>query len=50
MAVIVAVIIGRQGEGELTAAELAATLGTISYEIVTAISSRVPRIYQDGDE
>ncbi|MEN8176393.1 MAG: alanine racemase [Pseudomonadota bacterium] len=38
------VIIGRQGEIELTADELADKLGTINYEIVTAISARVPRI------
>ena len=38
------VIIGRQGEAELTADELAAKLGTINYEIVTAIAARVPRV------
>ena len=38
------VIIGRQGAGELTADELAERLGTINYEIVTAIAARVPRI------
>ena len=37
------VIIGRQGTDQITADELAARLGTINYEIVTAISSRVPR-------
>ncbi|HEY7714129.1 MAG TPA: alanine racemase [Candidatus Binatia bacterium] len=39
-----AVIIGRQGREEITADELAAKLGTINYEIVTAISHRVPRL------
>ena len=38
------VIIGRQGQEEVTADELAARLGTINYEIVTAIAKRVPRI------
>ena len=38
------VIIGRQGAAQLTADELAATLGTINYEIVTGIGARVPRI------
>lgn len=38
------VVIGRQGGEELTADELAATLGTIHYEIVTAIARRVPRV------
>ena len=37
------VIIGRQGDGEVTADELAEKLQTINYEIVTAISPRVPR-------
>ena len=38
------VIIGAQDEEEITADELAKKLGTINYEIVTAISHRVPRI------
>lgn len=38
------VIIGRQGADEISADELAAKLGTINYEIVTAIAHRVPRI------
>ena len=38
------VIIGRQGNQEITADELAERLGTINYEIVTNIAHRVPRI------
>jgi len=38
------VIIGVQQQEEITADELADKLGTINYEIVTAISHRVPRI------
>jgi len=38
------VIIGVQQAAEITADELAEKLGTINYEIVTAISRRVPRI------
>jgi alanine racemase len=38
------VIIGHQGDEEVTADELAAKLGTINYEIVTCISHRVPRV------
>ena len=38
------VIIGVQQAAEITADELADKLGTINYEIVTAISQRVPRI------
>jgi len=37
------VIIGRQGDEEVTADELADRLDTINYEVVTAISARVPR-------
>jgi alanine racemase len=39
------VMIGRQGSERITAEELAGLIGTISYEIVTAISERVPREY-----
>ncbi len=39
-----AVIIGSQGSETITADEIAGRLGTINYEIVTNISSRVPRI------
>lgn len=38
------VLIGRQGDAEIGADELADRLGTISYEIVTAIAARVPRL------
>ncbi len=40
-----AVLIGRQGSEEITADELAGHIGTINYEIVTRISTRVPRVY-----
>jgi alanine racemase len=44
-----AVLIGRQGAGEVRAEELAARLDTIVYEVVTAISPRVPRVaVEDG--
>jgi len=39
------VVFGQQGDGSVTADELAATLNTINYEIVTSISARVPRVY-----
>jgi alanine racemase len=42
------VIIGRQGDAQVTADELADKLGTINYEIVTAISQRVPRIVAEA--
>lgn len=40
------VIIGSQGEERISAEEIATTLNTINYEIVSAISARVPRIIQ----
>ncbi len=39
------VVFGRQGNDTLTVDEMAATLDTINYEIVTGIAPRVPRIY-----
>lgn len=40
------VLIGKSRDQELNAEEVAENLGTISYEVVTAISARVPRIYK----
>jgi alanine racemase len=40
-----AVVLGEQGGERVTASDLAAWAGTIPYEIVTGISSRVPRRY-----
>lgn len=40
-----AVIIGSQGANEITAEDLAARIGTISYEVTCGISDRVPRVY-----
>jgi len=39
------VLFGCQGEEEITVTELADLAGTINYELVCAISSRVPRVY-----
>lgn len=38
-------LIGRDGEEEITADELAAREGTIGYEVLCALSKRVPRVY-----
>jgi alanine racemase len=38
------VLIGRQGEETITAADVAARLGTIAYEVVSTILARVPRV------
>ncbi len=39
-----AVLIGEQGDEQITAEEVAEQLGTISYEVVSEILARVPRI------
>jgi alanine racemase len=44
------VLIGQQGKDRLSADEMAAKLGTINYEIVTAIAHRVPRTPSLGTE
>ncbi len=41
------VLLGRSGDEEITATEMADLLGTISYEITCAIGARVPRVYDD---
>ncbi|MEL4503430.1 alanine racemase [Luteococcus sp. H138] len=43
------VVLGRQGEAEITADDLAAVMGTISYEVTCLITIRVPRIYFDDE-
>ncbi|MDF2627488.1 MAG: alanine racemase [Symbiobacteriaceae bacterium] len=43
------VIIGEQDGERITASEVAGHLGTINYEVLCAVSKRVPRLYrQDG--
>jgi len=39
------VLIGRQGDDEVTATEWAERLGTVAYEVVCGIGARVPRRY-----
>jgi alanine racemase len=43
------VLIGTQGEERIGADEWARMLGTISYEILTGIGNRVPRVVRSGD-
>jgi alanine racemase len=43
------VLIGAQGEERIFAEEIARATGTIGYEVVCAISKRVPRVYVADD-
>lgn len=42
------VLFGQQGDASITAEEVARWAETINYEVVTAISARVPRVYLRG--
>jgi alanine racemase len=42
------ILIGEQNGLRISAEDLAEQIGTISYEIVTGISARVPRVYADA--
>jgi alanine racemase len=42
----VATLFGRDGAGEITVDEVAARVGTISYEILTGLGPRLPRVYR----
>ena len=41
-------LIGQQGEESIWANEVAGWIGTISYEVLCGIGSRVPRIYESA--
>ena len=43
------VLMGRLGDEEITAEELASRIGTATYEVVCQVSERVPRRYEDPD-
>ncbi|MCI8341692.1 MAG: alanine racemase [Firmicutes bacterium] len=42
------VLLGKSGDEEITAEEIAETIGTINYEVVCMINKRVPRVYMRG--
>jgi len=46
----VATLIGRDGDEEITVDQVAARCGTISYEILTGLTARLPRVYQESPE
>jgi len=41
----VVVVFGAQGSGSITADEIASSIDTINYEVVSTITGRVPRVY-----
>jgi alanine racemase len=43
------VLLGADGRETITPEEIAVKIGTISYEVFVSVSSRVPRVYRDGD-
>jgi alanine racemase len=45
-----AVLIGRQGEEHISAADIAAWQGTIPYEVLCGIGPRVPRVYRENPD
>jgi alanine racemase len=46
----VVTLIGSDGEAEITLDDVAGRCGTISYEILTGLTQRLPRVYLEGDE
>jgi alanine racemase len=44
------VLLGRQGDATISADEMAAWANTISYEVLTSIGARVPRIHHSSKE
>ena len=44
------VLLGKQGDDEISADEIADWLGTINYEVVTTLSARVPRVVRSSSE
>lgn len=44
------VLLGKQGNEEVTAEELAGKLDTISYEVFCSVGARVPRVFRSGGD
>ena len=43
------ILLGRQGDEEISAEEIAAKTGTIPWEVLCGVSARVPRVYRYGE-
>jgi alanine racemase len=46
----VVTFIGTDGDGEITVDEVARRCGTISYEVLTGMTQRLPRVHLEGEE
>jgi alanine racemase len=46
----IATFIGRDGDAELTATDLATAAGLSPYEILTGLHSRLTRVYRGGED
>ena len=44
------VLLGRQGQEEISVRELADLKGSVTYDIINGWRSRIPRIYISGEE
>lgn len=44
------VVLGKQGDKEITVQEIAALRGTVTYDVMTGLSWRLPRVYYDKDK
>ena len=44
------VLVGRDGDEEITVDELAALSGRFNYEFVCCLGKRIPRIYKKSEE
>ena len=44
----VATLVGADGDGEITVDEFADWSGTIAYEVLSRLGTRLPREYPDG--
>ena len=45
-----AVLIGRQGNDEITCDQMAEVMGTINYEVLVGLAHRLPRVYYRGGQ
>jgi alanine racemase len=41
------VIVGEQGDDEITMQEIADRIGTINYEVLTSLGERISRVYKE---